>query len=103
MVGWVLKKGASHLFIGSLKSLTRYVTSFPDIHAVVEEVANLNDINLQSMMVELLQKWLPSASSKQQDADTVGFILLFRVFGVKDCRIKNNNLQPTATKLEKCE
>ncbi|CAG2234745.1 KNTC1 [Mytilus edulis] len=42
----------------------------PDIHAVVEEVANLNDINLQSMMVELLQKWLPSASSKQQDADT---------------------------------
>ncbi|CAC5425573.1 KNTC1 [Mytilus coruscus] len=42
----------------------------PDIHAVVEEVANLNDINLQCMMVELLQKWLPSASSKQQDADT---------------------------------
>ena len=42
-----------------------------DIHAIVEEVASLNEIDLQQTMSTLIQKWLPSASSKQQDADAV--------------------------------
>lgn len=42
-----------------------------DIHAIVEEVASLNEINLQQTMLTMIQKWLPSASSKQQDADAV--------------------------------
>lgn len=41
----------------------------PDIHAIVEEVASLHEIDLQQTMLTLIQKWLPSASSKQQDAD----------------------------------
>ncbi|KAL5008573.1 hypothetical protein ScPMuIL_014154 [Solemya velum] len=42
----------------------------PDIYHVAEKICEINNINLHLMKISLVEKWLPSLTSKQTDADS---------------------------------
>ncbi|XP_048259831.1 kinetochore-associated protein 1-like [Haliotis rufescens] len=45
----------------------------PDINAVVKEISEVNDLELESICFGLIKKWLPSVEAKQEADDTMTF------------------------------